>query len=66
MNILEWRTFHSLTQAQAARIVGRDVRTWRRWEGGEGKDVPAWVPLVLAFVDSNPEIVARVKVKDAS
>lgn len=35
-----------LTQSEAARRLGIDPRTMRRWCGGE-YDVPAWVPVAL-------------------
>lgn len=30
-----FRTDRGLTQTDAAKLVGVDLRTWQRWEGGE-------------------------------
>jgi DNA-binding transcriptional regulator YiaG len=40
-----WREAEGLTQAEAARIAGVELRGWRRWElgGPSGRSVPQWL-----------------------
>lgn len=40
--IKAWRLSNGYTQDEAARIIGRTLRSWQRYESGE-IDVPSWV-----------------------
>ena len=49
-NLKKFRKDRSLTQAQAADLVGAgSYRTWQDWERGQ-RPIPAWLPKMINFL----------------
>lgn len=52
-----------------ARLTGADIRTVSRWlKGGQGNDIPPWVPLVLTLLTlhggiARAKLVARMMIE---
>lgn len=53
----EWRESRKLTQAQAAKLVGKPLQTWKKWESSPGSirytHPTRWLWPVLSLIETN-------------
>jgi len=51
MKLSEWRRENGLTQQATARLIECTVRAVIKWESGERRPGPAYMPKVMAVTD---------------
>jgi DNA-binding transcriptional regulator YiaG len=55
--VKEFRLARELSQAEAGKLLGVDMRTWRRWER-PGTEVPPFAGLLIRLIDRHPEVLS--------
>ncbi|HEY1441371.1 MAG TPA: helix-turn-helix domain-containing protein [Mycobacterium sp.] len=54
--IKAFRLERELTQADAGKLLGVDMRTWRRWER-PGAEVPPFAGLLIRLIQNHPHVL---------